>query len=189
MHDGEHPSAAGLLITGLVVLVRQAVDPGLRTIPQQTWLRMAAAELSKANRVGRKIHDADSKPATADGRHPSFIAARHGCGGRAAWYQRVLGLERILPHFPHYGNEETGYAVVLADMAAVVMIGLHHHVANDGKPCDERRTGLDHVGIAVPARSDLDSWAAWLHHLGVPHSGVNDTADPMKYSVLVPRPG
>ncbi|HWM57569.1 MAG TPA: VOC family protein [Pseudonocardia sp.] len=105
----------------------------------------------------------------------------------AAWYQRVLGLERIPPHFPHYGNEETGYAVVLADMAAGVMIGLHHHVANDGEPCDERRTGLDHVGIAVPARSDLDSWAAWLDHLGVPHAGVTDTADPMKYSVLVFR--
>jgi glyoxylase I family protein len=36
----------------------------------------------------------------------------------AAWYQRVLGLERIPPRFPHFGNEETGYAVVLADPAA-----------------------------------------------------------------------
>ena len=105
----------------------------------------------------------------------------------AAWYQRVLGLERIPPRFPHFGNEETGYAVVLADPAARVMIGLHHNVANGGEPCDERRTGLDHIAIAVPAHSDLDAWAAWLDHLGIPHAGVNDATDPVKYSVLVFR--
>jgi catechol 2,3-dioxygenase-like lactoylglutathione lyase family enzyme len=105
----------------------------------------------------------------------------------AAWYQRVLGLERIPQPFPHHGNEETGYAVVLADMAAGVMIGLHHHASNGGEPCDETRTGLDHVAIAVPARSDLDSWAAWFDSLGVPHSGVTDKAEPVKFSVLVFR--
>ena len=69
----------------------------------------------------------------------------------AAWYQRVLGLERIPPRFPHFGNEETGYAVVLADPAAGVMIGLHHNVANGGEPCDERRTGL----VTSPSPSRL----------------------------------
>ena len=67
------------------------------------------------------------------------------------------------------------------------MIGLHHNAANGGEPCDKGRTGLDHIAIAVPARSDLDSWAAWLDHLGVPHAGVNDATDPVKYSVLVFR--
>ena len=105
----------------------------------------------------------------------------------AAWYHRVLGLERVPPRFPHYGNEETGYAVVLADMTAGVMIGLHHNEANRGEPCDETRTGVDHVAIAVPTRGDLDAWAAWLDHLGVPHSGVKDTADPVDYSVLTFR--
>jgi glyoxylase I family protein len=28
---------------------------------------------------------------------------------------------------------------------------------------------------------------AWLDHLGVPHAGVNDATDPMKYSALVFR--
>ncbi|ADB74452.1 VOC family protein [Geodermatophilus obscurus] len=105
----------------------------------------------------------------------------------AAWYERVLGLQRIPPPFPHYGNEETGYAVVLTDMAAGVTIGLHHNVANRGEPCDETRTGVDHVAIAVPARSDLDAWAAWLDHLGVKHAGVTDVTDPLKFSVLVFR--
>jgi len=105
----------------------------------------------------------------------------------AAWYERVLGLQRKPPRFPHYGNEETGYAVVLADMAAGGMIGLHHNVANRGEPCDETRTGVDHVAIAVPVRSDLDAWASWLDHLGVKHAGVTDATDPVKYSVLAFR--
>jgi hypothetical protein len=99
----------------------------------------------------------------------------------------VLGLERLPQPFPHHGSEETGYAVVLADMAAGVMIGLHHHASNGGEPCDETRTGLDHVAIAVPARSDLDAWAAWLDSLSVSHSRVTDKADPVKFSVLVFR--
>ena len=104
----------------------------------------------------------------------------------AAWYQRVLGLERIAL-VPHHGDEETGYVVVHADMAAGVMIGLNHHEANGGEPCDETRTGLDHVAIGVPARSDLDAWAAWLDSLRVPHSAVTDATDPVKFSVLVFR--
>ena len=67
----------------------------------------------------------------------------------AAWYQRVLGLERIPPRFPHYGNEETGYAVVLADPAARVMIGLHHNVANGGS----HATSGGRVSITSPSPS------------------------------------
>jgi hypothetical protein len=68
-----------------------------------------------------------------------------------------------------------------------IAIGLHHHVSNDGKPCNETRTGFDHIGIAVPNRSDLDSWASWLDAQNVAHSGVTDADDPIKYSVLVFR--
>jgi glyoxylase I family protein len=89
--------------------------------------------------------------------------------------------------FPNYRNEATGYGVVLADMAAGVMIGLHHHEANRGEPADESRTGLDIVTIAVPARSDLNAWAACFDHLGVADSGVIDTSDSVKYSVLTFR--
>jgi glyoxylase I family protein len=128
---------------------------------------------------------ADVRPPMAGIHH--FSATVTDVEASAAWYQHVLGLQRIPPRFPHYGNEETGYAVVLAEPTSGVMIGLHHHAANGGEPCDERRTGLDHIAIAVPARSDLDAWATWLDHLGVPHGGVNETADPVKYSVLVFR--
>jgi glyoxylase I family protein len=104
-----------------------------------------------------------------------------------AWYERVFGLQRIPGKFPHFGNEETGYAIVLMDPGSGVMIGLHHNEANDGQPCDETRTGLDHIAISVPSREHLDAWAAWLDELGVTHAGVNDTDNPIPYSVLVFR--
>jgi catechol-2,3-dioxygenase len=50
-----------------------------------------------------------------------------------------------------------------------------------------RRTGLDRIAIAVPARPDLDAWAAWLDHVGVPHAGVQDATDSVNYSVLIFR--
>jgi glyoxylase I family protein len=105
----------------------------------------------------------------------------------AAWYQRVLGLERIPGKFPHYGNEESGYEVLLTDFNSGIIIGLEHHTANDGQPFDEARTGLDHIAISVPSRSDLESWTEWLDSLAVPHSGVTDIDGPLKFSALAFR--
>ena len=105
-----------------------------------------------------------------------------------SWYQRVLGLERIPGKFPHYGNEEGGYEVILADFNAGIIIGLEHHAANDGQPFDETRTGLDHIGISVPSHADLKNWAEWLDSLGVMHSAVTDIdGGGLKFSTLVFR--
>jgi catechol 2,3-dioxygenase-like lactoylglutathione lyase family enzyme len=105
----------------------------------------------------------------------------------AAWYQRILGLERVPGTFPHHGNEEAGYAVLLTDISSGIIIVLQHHVANNGEPSDETRTGLDHISISVPSRSDLESWAEWLDSSAVPHSGVTDIDNVIKYSALVFR--
>jgi hypothetical protein len=40
------------------------------------------------------------------------------------------------------GND---YAIVLIDADAGISIGLHHHDAVDGRPFEERQTGLDHI--------------------------------------------
>ncbi len=103
------------------------------------------------------------------------------------WYQRLLERQRLPAPFPDYGGEETGYAIVLIGPDAGISIGLHHHDGNDGRPFDERRTGLDHIGMAVPDRADLDARAARLDSLGVPHNDVNDTDHPIPYSALVFR--
>ena len=105
----------------------------------------------------------------------------------AEWYERVLGLQRLPMEFPNHGAEESGYAILLMEPSQGWAIGIHHNVANQGAPADEAVTGLDHFGLAVTSREDLDAWAAWLDSLGVRHAGVTDTSDPMPYSVLVFR--
>jgi glyoxylase I family protein len=116
-----------------------------------------------------------------------FSATVTDVAASADWYQRALGLERIPGEFPHYGNEEGGYAVILADFDSRILIVLEHHIKNDGQPFDETRTGLDHISMAVPSRSDLESWTEWLDSLAVPHSGVTDIDGALKYSALVFR--
>jgi catechol 2,3-dioxygenase-like lactoylglutathione lyase family enzyme len=105
----------------------------------------------------------------------------------AAWYGRVLGLSRVPVTFPHHGDEDGGFAVVMVEPRSGVMIGLHHHEANLGDGFDERRNGLDHISFTVAARADLDTWAAWLDEQGVEHSGVRDTSTPMPFATVVFR--
>ncbi|GAA1847861.1 VOC family protein [Pseudonocardia ailaonensis] len=105
----------------------------------------------------------------------------------AEWYVRVFGLQRLPMTFPHHGDEQGGYAVLLADPRTGLMIGLHHHEACSGERFDERRPGLDHLAWGVSAREDLDAWAAWLDENGVEHSGVTDKTEPMPYSTVVFR--
>lgn len=69
-------------------------------------------------------------------------------------------------------------------MTIGITVGLHHHVAN---PYHESRTGPDHIALGVATRDDLVPWAAWLDELGVAHSGVIDTENPMPYPVVVSR--
>jgi glyoxylase I family protein len=105
----------------------------------------------------------------------------------AAWYERVFGMSRVPVAFPHYGDEEGGYAVLMMHPDSGVAIGLHHHEANPGEPFRENCTGLDHISFGVASREDLDAWAAWLDSLGVPNSGAIDATNPMPYSTLVFR--
>ena len=116
-----------------------------------------------------------------------FAATVTDVEASVAWYQRILGLQRVPAKFPHHGNEESGFAILLTDPQSNITVGLHHHNTNDGQPCDERRTGLDHIGIFVPNRSDLNSWASWLDAQNISHSGVTTADGPFRYSVLVFR--
>jgi glyoxylase I family protein len=105
----------------------------------------------------------------------------------AQWYERVFGMNRVPVPFPHWDDEEGGYAVLLLEPRSGVAIGLHHHEANPGRDFHESQTGLDHISFGVTDRASLDIWASWLDELGVEHSGVNDCDKPVPYSVLVFR--
>ena len=105
----------------------------------------------------------------------------------AAWYERVLGLQRLPAPFPHHGDDSPGFAVLLVEPSAGWAIGLHHHERHRSEVADESRTGMDHLGLSVPDRADLDRWASRLDGLGVGHCGVTDMADPIPYSARVFR--
>jgi catechol 2,3-dioxygenase-like lactoylglutathione lyase family enzyme len=133
-----------------------------------------------------KLTDTANRPPAVKGfQHFSITAT--DLDASVAWYQRVLGLEPLPMKFPHYGSEESGYAVVLRKSDQGWAIGIHRHAANRGTPADETMTGLDHFALAIASRQDLELWAEWLDEQGVQHSGVIDTTDPMPYSVVVFR--
>ena len=98
-----------------------------------------------------------------------------------AWYERVFGLAYQLEE-PHRG----GTGKVLADEAWQLMIVLHRHDANGGETFAETRTGLDHVGLAVPTRADLEAWQAHLEAMGVARAAAADR--PLTQSPIVDRP-
>lgn len=105
----------------------------------------------------------------------------------AAWYEKVFSMIRIPLELAHHDREDSGYAVLLMDPSSGLVLGLHHHEANDGQTFDEARTGLDHIGFGVPTRESLDEWVAKLDSLGVEHSGIRDITDPFPFSTLVFR--
>ena len=104
-----------------------------------------------------------------------------------AWYQRLLGADRVPMKFPHYEREDTGYGELLIEPRSGVIIGLHTNTANDGQPFDEARTGLDHVALNVPTREDLPAWTAWLDELGIMHSGIREGDEPFAFATVVFR--
>src|SRR5580692_8634918 len=131
------------------------------------------------------MSETDTGPAVTGIHH--FSPTVSDVEASAQWYERVFGMTRVRVTFPHYGDEEGGYAVLLMDPRSGIAIGLHHHNANPGQPFHESRTGLDHISFGVAQRADLDAWAAWLDGLGVQNSGVITTDTPVPYAVVVFR--
>ena len=87
----------------------------------------------------------------------------------AAWYQRVLGLQRL-----RRDDLPGRTMIVLLHRPTGLIIGLNEHQNMPDGRFDERRCGLDHVGFAVSERAELDVWQARLAELGVEHSPVAD---------------
>jgi glyoxylase I family protein len=142
---------------------------------------------SAAESVGRGV----SVP--GPGAHARVAALHHlaitvsDVEASATWYECVLGLQRLPSPFPHYGDESPGFAILPVEPTAGWAIGVHHHQRHRSGAADETLTGLDHVGLPVPRRADLDDWSGRLDALGVSHSGVTDMEEPVPCSALVFR--
>jgi glyoxylase I family protein len=85
------------------------------------------------------------------------------------WYERVFGIGYRMEE-----AHEGGVGKLLADDQMRLIIVLHHHDANPGERFSERRTGLDHVGLSVASRAELESWQRHLQDLSVGHSPITD---------------
>jgi glyoxylase I family protein len=88
------------------------------------------------------------------------------------WYQQLFQAGRWPGRLPHYAREETGFAEMLVDNSTGLLIGLHHHNANQGEKFEESHTGLDHVSFQVADRAALEAWMDRLDELNIGHTGI-----------------
>lgn len=86
-----------------------------------------------------------------------------------AWYEKVFGIT-----FQMEEAHEGGVGKLLTDPEWRLTIVLHHHDANQGERFAESRTGLDHVGLSVANRAELEAWQGHLRELGVAQSPIAD---------------
>jgi glyoxylase I family protein len=81
---------------------------------------------------------------------------------------------------------EGGIGKLLADEQMGLVIVLHHHDGNERERFAEARTGLDHIGLNVPSRTDLEAWQSHLEAHGVMHAAAADK--PLTQSPIADRP-
>jgi glyoxylase I family protein len=105
------------------------------------------------------------------------------------WYEQVFGIE-YRGDAPHPG----GVGKLLADDEQRLIIVLHRHDANESERFIETRTGLDHFGLIVANRGELEAWQRHLERNGVKRSPAADRpltqspiADELFASILVFR--
>ena len=101
-----------------------------------------------------------------------------------AWYSETLGLSRA---FVEKHDNETGYAAVLTRAGSPFFLGLDPHDDADRQPFDPRRTGLDHLALAVSSADEVHEWAAHLDALGVEHEPVRESAEPLPLAMVLLR--
>jgi glyoxylase I family protein len=97
------------------------------------------------------------------------------------WYERVFGIGYQMEE-----AHEGGVGKLLTDPEWRLIIVLHEHEGNECERFSPTRTGLDHVGLMVPGRADLEAWQAHLEENGVARIAVADR--PLTQSAIADRP-
>ncbi len=87
----------------------------------------------------------------------------------AAWYEDVLGFQRVGEFLPPDGARRK---VFLRHEGLRSRLGLTQHRDGYQAPFDELRVGLDHLAFAVADLKDLEAWTERLAQAGVIHSPV-----------------
>ncbi len=97
------------------------------------------------------------------------------------WYDRIFDI-RFQTDIPHAG----GVGKLLGNKDRTLMFVLHRHDTNDSGLFNERTTGLDHVGLAVTTRRDLEVWERHLEANGVVLA--DEAAKPLTRSAIIDAP-
>ncbi len=98
-----------------------------------------------------------------------------------AWYESVFDIQQRMEE-----AHEGGTGKLLADEQMGLVIVLHHHDGNEHERFAETRTGLDHIGLNVPSRTDLEAWQSHLEANGVTRATAADK--PLTQSPIADRP-
>jgi glyoxylase I family protein len=98
-----------------------------------------------------------------------------------AWYERIFDI-RHQADIPHEG----GVGKLLSNEDRSLMFVLHRHDANDGQLFSERATGLDHVGLSVTTRVELEQWEQHLEANGIVLA--DPAAKPFTRSAIIDAP-
>jgi glyoxylase I family protein len=87
----------------------------------------------------------------------------------AAWYERVLGFERVDTYTSPDGARRK---VFLRHPGMRTRLGLTEHAHGSKDAFDETGVGLDHLAFGVSSRAELDAWTDRLVQYAVVHSPV-----------------
>jgi len=88
----------------------------------------------------------------------------------AQWYSDLLGMQVVMR-----ADEDTVRFRILAQPESGVVIGLRQYPEYQDGAFDEFRTGLDHLGLGVSSRAELEEWQQRLTDAGVHFTPIVDT--------------
>lgn len=82
------------------------------------------------------------------------------------WYGRVLGWHEVME------GDDAGTRLAVGVLAGGVLLGLREPPDRSGDRFDYRRTGLDHLSLAVATPEELARWEQRFAELGVTYSST-----------------
>jgi glyoxylase I family protein len=82
------------------------------------------------------------------------------------FFTEVLGL-RVLERLEH-----EGWAAVVTGDGKGMVLEAQCHEACTGEPFDPRRPGLDHIGLRLFERSEIEEWQDHFARLGVDYTPI-----------------
>lgn len=98
-----------------------------------------------------------------------------------AWYESLFSISFRM-EAPHAG----GVGRLLTDDDWSLIVVLHRHDTNDGRPFTETATGLDHAGFGFATRAELEAFQSRLVAHGVVR--VDEADRPLTQSPITDTP-